>query len=244
MPTTYIDDTKVFLKVGEDMRYPPETINPHLVKTEVAGVPNEALKRVFDQLKMTREEFASTIEVRANPHPEHTPAQHDNAIKRAVDVFFQRTGSSWDEAKATAKAELKRVETDLETQANLKEVPAHYSSIVGTFQQFPAEQKMAALDKLVEQQDGPTLAAILNAPLLVTGLEPSQRDAMKAKMLLKVNPQGVALRDALRNALARLEAASIAKIFGAQKLLEGTDRFNKAKANADSLADRTYRRGF
>ncbi|HEY0013180.1 MAG TPA: hypothetical protein VGB79_10055 [Allosphingosinicella sp.] len=228
--------------IGSILPQPPEQLHPAQINFAKFG-DHPVLKQASDALGMAWEGIGSIDKLRANPHPEDRPATHARKVRQAVTEFGNAWAQRADGAKAALKAEHRRVEAELETAANLKANERHFGAIVGTFQGLNPGAKAQALDQLIEQGDGPTLATLIDAPLFVTGLTAEQRDAIKMRLLTKVNPAGVALRDQLAKALAKMEAASMASIDAQMKLNTGTDRFDRKSREVEELATRA-RSGF
>ena len=221
---------------------PPEQLHPAQINHAAFG-DNAALKRASECLGFAWEGLASIDTLRASPHPEDKPATHARKVRQSVDMFDSAWAGRWDGAKAALKDEQRRIEGALERAANLKPVPHHFDAITSTFHNMNPGQRAQALDELVEQGDGPTLATLVEAPLFVTGLTAEQRDGIKLRLYRKVDPVGLALRDQVAKALGKMEAASIACIHARAKLREGTDRFDKLAKDADEVATKA-RSGF
>ena len=197
---------------------------------------NAALKAASDGLGYLFEGQHSLNELRANANPEHTPARHAKVVADAIDNFSRNAATRLESAKTTLKAEQRRLDSELEAAANLKPVPHHFGAIVGTFQQMRPEQRASALNELIEQQDGPTLQALVEASTVLTGLTPEQRATIKLRLVSRINPAGLALSQQVGKALAKLEAASIANINGQMQLRQDTDRFASQTRQAETVA--------
>jgi len=221
---------------------PPEQLHPAQIAHAEFG-DNPALKRASETLAFAWEGLASIDKLRASPHPEDKPATHARKVRQNVDGFDHAWATRWDGAKAELQAEYRRVESDLERTANLTPVESRFSAIVGTLQGMTPGQKAEALDRLIADQDGPTLATVIEAPLFLTGITVEQRDSIKLRLFNAINPAGVALREQLAKSLAKMETASIACIKIRAKLREGTDRFDKATKVAEDVANKA-RSGF
>ncbi|MEJ7776457.1 MAG: hypothetical protein WKF52_03520 [Sphingomicrobium sp.] len=213
----------------------PEQVHPAQINFSNHG-NNSVLKGASDTLDFAWNKLGAIRELRNQPNPEFTPAKHDRTVREAVDVFDREWGSRWDAAKAALKTELSRVEGQLERTANLRSNDKHFNSIVGTFQAMNPAERQEALGELIEQQDGPTLAALLEAPALVSGIKADQREAIKVQLFSRADPANYALRGQLDKALDKFEAASLAAIRYRQALREGTDRFDKRVAEAAERA--------
>lgn len=221
---------------------PPEQLHPAQISHAEFG-DNPALKRASDCLGFAWEGLASINTLRASPHPEDKPATHARKVRQSLDGFDHAWAGRWDGAKAALKDEQRRVETELERAANLKPVAHHFDAITSTFHNMKGGQRSKALDELVEQGDGPTLATLIEAPLFVTGLTPEQRDGIKLRLYRTVDPAGLALRDQVAKALEKMEAASLACIRARAGLRDGTDRFDKLAKAAEDVASKA-RTGF
>ena len=197
---------------------------------------NPALKNASDAFGYTWEGQAAINELRTKPDPEHTPARHARVVTEAINSFSHNAALKLQNAKDVLKAELAKVEKDLEIAANLKPVSHHFDAITSTFHNMNAGQRAAALDQLINDADGPSLAALIEAPLFVTGLRAEQRDSIKIRLYAKINPVGLALTGQLTKALAKYEDASIANIRGQGLLRDGTDRFAHKSNEARAIA--------
>ena len=131
------------------------------------------------------------------------------------------------------------MDSDLAASANLKVVPHQFDAITATFHAMNASQKAQALDGLIAEQDGPTLAALIEAPGFVTGLQPEQRANLKSRIFRRANPEAFRLREQVGKALRKFDAASLPNIAGINALLAGTDRYDNATRHAEAVAQRT-----
>ena len=197
---------------------------------------NQALKAASDANGYLWEGQAALNELRQQPNPEHSPAQHCRVVREALNSFSDNGAAKLQRAKDGLKSELARVEADLEKAANLKPDSDLKSAVIGTFQGMRPEQRSAALDTLINEGDGPTLAILINTSTVLTGLSPEQRNSIKLRLYSKVNPAGLALSQQLTKALAKAEAGSLANINGQALLRADTDRFSKKNDEARAIA--------
>jgi hypothetical protein len=196
---------------------------------------NSALKRAHEVSGSFWDRLNALHEYRVNRNPEVEPAVHARKVAKLVEEFGRERASQWDSVKADLKRERGRVEDELKRGANLKANLAHFNAIVGTFGTLSPEQRMAAIDQAISEGDGPTLATLLEAPSLVTGLTAEQRESIKVRTYERASPSGHALLKQLEKALVRAEAASIAAITATQKLAQGTDRYDRHVEQAKAL---------
>lgn len=220
----------------------PEQLHPGQIPFAEFG-DNPALKQASEALGYAFDNLATIDKLRGNPNPEHTPARHARVVREAIDGFDDAWAHKGDSAKAALNAELRRVEGDLERKANLKPIDKYANAILGTFQALNDGQRAQELDHLIETADGPTLATLLEAPKLVTNINAERAENLKMRLYLKVNPEGVALRDQLKRSLAKYEAASLACLGARAKLRDGVDRFSARAKEAEALATKA-RAGF
>lgn len=213
----------------------PEQLHSGQFPYEGPWGENSALKHAHQTSGSFWERLNALHEYRTTRNPEVEPAVHARKVARLVEEFGRERASQWDSVKADLKRERGRVEDELKRGANLKANVAHFNAIVGTFGSLPPEKRMAAIDQAIAEADGPTLATLLEAPSLVTGLTAEQREAIKARAYERANPNGHALLKQLEKALVRSEAASIAAISATQKLAQGTDRYDRKVEQAKAL---------
>jgi hypothetical protein len=207
---------------------------------------NAALQRASNALKFAYDEGNAINHLRANPHDEDRAATHDRKVRERVDGFDRTFAQNFDGARADIQSELRRTEADLEQKAGLKANPAWSTAIVGTIQHMSPSERNQAVADLIEQGDHATLATLMDAPLLVSKLTAEQRDSIKTRVFMKVDPKGLALRDQLANALIKLDAASIASLTMRERLRAGTgpgEWKDRAKSAAVHNAATNLRRG-
>ena len=228
---------------GAGNSQPHESLHPGQIPPHTEHGDDPALKEASEALAYGGNMTAQIDNLRATPNPEHSPARHARVVREAIDGFDHAWAVKWDGAKASLKARLRNVEADLEKAANLKPDGDYRNAILGKFDNMTQADKAKWLGKLIETQNGPVLATLLKAPELVTEIGEQQRESLKLELMLKVNPAGVALRDALSVALAKMEKASIASIHARAALRDGTDRFTAKTKAAEDLANKA-RTGF
>ena len=200
---------------------PPEAMHPGQIDYASFG-DNAALKRASDALQYGWNEALAINTLRANPHDEDRAATHDRKVCERVDAFDRSFAETFDNANADLKAELRAVEAELERKAGLKPNPAHFDAITASFHGMKPELRMATISDLIAQGDHASLATLIEAPLFLTGLTAEVRDAIKTRVLNKVDPQAVALSDQLKLAIERMDNASYASLPMRAQLRAGT----------------------
>lgn len=243
------------LSVGNDVNLPaPDGSLPRVFGLNAEGAPqasewlhpdgydyagfndNAAIKRASDNGKWAGDQLASIDNLRANPHPEDTPARHARKVREKLDSFNHAWAEKWDGTKAGLKAELNSVDTALEQKAGLKSNPAHFDAITAAFHGMKPEVRSRTLSELVEQGESAALATLMEAPLFLTGLSAEQRDSIRIRVLTKVDPAGLKLRDQLAKVMDRWEEASLAGIRDSGRLRQGTDSYDAKTKAAEAVA--------
>jgi hypothetical protein len=204
---------------------------------------NAVLKKASQTSGSMWERLNALHDLRVGRNPEDEPAVHARKLSRLIEDGSRDWASQWDGVKADLKRERSRVESELQRAANLKVNPDYRNAIVGVFSGLKPEERTAAIQQAVAEGDGGTIAVLLEAPTMVTGLTAEQRAAIKAQSYERANPANHALLKQLDKALVRAEAASIAAIDATMKLASGTDRFNKKVEQAKAL-EQKVRSGF
>lgn len=197
---------------------------PHsaLHRDQFAG-DNAAIKLMADTVGGAWEVGNTINELRANPNPEHRAATHDRVVREKVESERSKFIGKFERAKAGLVAELKRVEGDLQTKSGLKANPVHFDAITAAFHGMKPAQRVETINELIEQGDHASLATLIEAPLFLTGLNAEQRDAIKQKVYLKVDPKGVELRDYLNVCIERADNAANASVIMFGQLQAGTE---------------------
>lgn len=224
---------------------PPEVLHPGQIDYANFG-NNAALKQASDALQHGWNEALAINNLRANPHDEDRAATHDRKVRERVDGFDRSFAEKFDNANAGLKAELRAVEAELERKAGLKSNPAHFDAITAAFYSMKPGQRMATINELIEQGDNASLATLIDAPLFLTGLTADVRDAIKLRVLHKVDPQGLSLSNQLKLAIERMDNAANASLTMRAQLRAGTgqgewkERAKQAavRAAADNFAKR------
>jgi hypothetical protein len=197
---------------------------PHsaLHRDQFAG-DNAAIKLMADTVGGAWEVGNTINELRANPNPEHRAATHDRVVREKVESERTKFIDKFERAKDGLAAELKRVESDLLTKSGLKSNPVHFDAITAAFHGMKPAQRVETINELIEQGDHTSLATLIEAPLFLTGLNAEQRDAIKQRVYLKVDPKGVELRDYLNVCIERADNAANASVIMFGQLQAGAE---------------------
>lgn len=198
---------------------PPEDLHPGNVEGD-----SPALKGANGTLQQIWDGAAALNEQRANPDPEHRAATHDRIMREANDAFERNSIAKLDSAFAALKAELADEEADLADKAGLKPDTTWRFAVVGTIHDMRnAGDQAAAINGMIEQGDHASLAALIDAPLVATGLTAEVRDSIKPRVFLKVDAQAVSRIEQLKLAVERFDKAMNAAPGMFAKLRAGTE---------------------
>lgn len=216
---------------------PPHTIHEAHIEYEAFG-SNPALKGGHDALKFIRETYVADNTFRGAQDPEHRAARHDRLVAERVEGSQRTAEQRLGTAMGNLRAEWQRVERELTDKAGLKTDPKWMNAVVGTMHDLPNDGARAqAVAAMIERGDNASLAALLEAPEFVTKLPPELRDGIKGRVLEKADPVAFRLRNALLNAMAKIEAAGNDSVPMFARLRAGTEP-GAAKARAEMAAAR------
>lgn len=202
-----------------------EALHPGNFQAEGPWGENSALKRAHNAANSNYSKANALIELRDNRVDDLTV--HCRKVRDGVERWARERADNWQDAKDELKRERVRVEDSLKAKANLKTNPALLNATLGTFQSMSAQQRAGAIEELLTEGAGPVLAILAETPGVLTGLSKEQRDGIVVRAYEKADPASYALLQELDKSLVRAERASLAGIATTQKLLAGTDRFDK-----------------
>lgn len=194
--------------------------------------------------KRYAERYVEGREADHTPDEEHRAARHDRETRELAD----QTQADYNEKVTRAESELARAHADVEKRltekAGLKADPAWRNTVVGVFYDMPNDgARSSSIADLIEQGDHASLAALIEAPLVVTKLPAAVRDTIKERVFAKIDAQGVKLRDALALAQTRLSNAHLASFAIFDKLRANT-HIGAAKDRAAKAAARNMAANF
>ncbi len=181
------------------------------------------LKTLADALDYGRTEGLSINQFRTNPHEEDRASTHDRKVRERVDGFQRNFVVKFDNALASVKTALQRVEDGIAEKAGLKPNMAIANLTVGTLQGMKNDgERMAAVNEMVDDGDYETLATLMAVPRFATQLPREFLNGLRERVFAKVDPQGFELRDHLKVVLERADKASFASLDMFHDLRSGT----------------------
>lgn len=121
---------------------------------------------------------------------------------------FAEIDSAIGESRNLLAGEAKRLCDALTDKANFKPDPTMKAMVVGTFQQMRPEQRGAAVGKLIEEGDGPTLAILASVSGVYTGLGDEVKNTIADRVYRKTDAKLFGQLEDVRANLVRLTVAS------------------------------------
>ena len=232
MATKIIEETDTLART---FAQPAEAFHPEQIN--YADFDNSpALKRASDTLGYAWDKLAAIDELRPNRSPLDTPASHGRKVASAVDSFSHEWGTRWDAARAGVMAELKTVDAQLDEAAGLKPNARFESAICGTFHMMTPAERAKAIADMIADGDTATLATLIDAPSVTTGLTAEVRGSIRERILRAKAPRLLAKREALTKAETKLQNAANRALPIVAGLRAGTDRHEARIKSAEAVA--------
>lgn len=209
--TTYVDTVQPIFPIvrnqeGQLVHQTPEALHPANIKGNSGAA--EYARQVMASTSQSLARF-NTMWVR-----------RDEKLHGEVKNF--KLGE-FDNAKADFKKEIKRIEDGLIEKANLKPNAAYITAICGVFHSMKPEQRANAVRELVEAGDGPTLAVLDEAPIVLTGLSREVHATIRPQIFAKTDPNGFAQLNMERANYDKVEAALNARVIALGKFAQKPD---------------------
>lgn len=194
----------------------PEQLSPHYI----TGEGNAADK--------ARRAMIAVSSALASLNTKYVKGAPD--FERSLEAAYRETiGPALEQARASAKAEAGELDKALSEQTGFKVDPSMRALVVGTFQSLSPNDRVAAIDKLIEEGDGGTLAVLSELSPVLTKLPDEVRGGIKPRLFSKSDAGTFKrLQDAQRN-LARLEAGSVASANAYARFSAPQNHFASAK---------------
>lgn len=179
---------------GEFTHQIPEAFHSGLIRGE--GEANERTKNSLDAVSRKLTEL-NLNRVKLDPN-------HANVVASG----FAEINSAIGESRNLLTGEAKRLSDALSEKASFKPDPAMKAIVVGTFQSMRPEQRGAAVGKLIEEGDGPTLAILASVSGVYTGLGDEVKNTIADRVFRKTDAKLFGQLEDVRANLVRLTVAS------------------------------------
>jgi hypothetical protein len=161
---------------------------------------------------------------------------HGRKVASAVANFVQEWDTRWDGARAGIASALKATEAQLDEAAGLKPNSRFESAICGTFQMMTPSERAKAVSDLIDAGETETLATLIDAPSVVTGLAPDIHGSIRERVLRVKALRQLALRGELVKAESKLQNAANRLLPIVAALRSGTDRHEARIKSAEAVA--------
>lgn len=201
-----------------------ECFNPEYIPADQAQ-QYPALNSVRNAMAENFKRFNTLNERRITPDRRLTETANRLEIARLAEGVEKGVHERLKNARSTLNTGIAQARTEVDTAANLK-ADEYASEIRAAFKAMKPGERAEALTAAVEAEDRQTLAAILNAPTITTGVPDDLRAALKEQFFRKVAPAQMAKLDAHLTADRRLRACEDIGVTQATRFFEGTENYN------------------
>lgn len=167
-----------------------------------------------------------------SPNPTETTARHASRVAEAGKKVQQRVAVVWDHINELGQDGTVSIQQRITETANLR--PNEFAQeIRASVREMKPEGRRDVLHHAVKNGDAATVAALVNAPSVVTGLDAQYADRMKQAYIEQHAPKETAALTALSDTMSTaFSAASAAK----QSAREATDPQYIAKIQREAEA--------
>lgn len=181
--------------------------------------------------------------------PTRTPEAHEKRVAQAAKELERDIERVTDQANEHHRRAHLQIEEMLEKKVNL--VPNEYASeFRAIFRGMETQERLSLIQELVDNNDGPQLAAILKAPKVLTGLTGEQQAQFQQMLYNRHAGEEVKARDTLHNtfsstlsavqqarrtSMALTDSQKLARIEAGERAAnEAETRFKESKFEAAS----------
>lgn len=213
-----------------------ESYHPDQVSPDYEG--NNAIKFTRNVLKAFSDNVLYLDELRVNRSPMDTPATHAKKVAKAVDDAQRNITPSVTNARNAIAGEIKSIDAELDAAAGLKANPRFENAVLARFQSMKPADHAGAIDKMIAAGDMASLATLIDAPAIVSGIDTGLQSTIRDRVLRKIAPGKLAERAELVKADGKLQVAFNRSLGDFDRLKAGCNRFDAAVAAAEALANR------
>lgn len=211
-------------------------------KAEALG-NNTTANRLLAEVNRLRSGAEALDNVRQRRSPLDTPEAHALKVGRLAKKFEAETLATLNRSLAILGEGLKDVGGRIDRKVNLTP-DAFASEIRAAFRSLDREAKTDLLGRLVKENRGPELAAIVKAPGILTGISDQERQAYEKAIIAQNAPDELdeqqALQGVWEEALAANNAATqLAKAFVDPGKLAAIESADAAAAEAGAAFDQS-----
>ena len=181
---------------GEFIHQIPEAFHSGYIKGD--GEANERTRSNFDGIARTLT-YVNVGRIKLDPN-----------YSNNVNSSFREIGNAIAESRTLLTNEAKRLTDSLIEKSGFKADPTMKAVVIGTFQAMRPEDRAVAIAKLVDQNDGGTLAILDSVSGVYSGLSDELKATIRPRAFAKADPHMFARLEDTRFNLSRVEGASIA----------------------------------
>ncbi len=176
--------------------------------------------------------------LRQTADPTATEAAHIIRVNQSTELAMAKIGRSYDTARRALDADEQALRAEINNAARLTPT-AHAPEIRAVIRSLPEGERYSAILKAMQEGDAATMAAVLDAPGITSGLSDQQRDNLKAMHVNRVAPDQLKRLEAVTKARSRVlesfdAALGLSDVLGAKQHAE---QIKKAQAEAKHAAD-------
>lgn len=175
------------------------------------------LQTTAQWLTEARQVWEGINQARMVPDPSLTEDAHILRVNKVAEAGINRIGKGFDRARtALATAEAGYM-AEVDAAARLAPT-AHASEIRAVVRALPEQERYATLIGAMNTGDSATLAAVLSAPGITSGLTDEQVGNLRTMYRRKVAPDALASLEAVRKAQIKIMAAFDQVLVGSDDL--------------------------
>lgn len=154
-----------------------------------------------------RERAVALDAVHSSRNPLVTPAAHALNVAKLGRTLDKETTAALNRTIADVSSRREGIDRRIADKVNLRP-DAFASEIRIAFRALPAAERLPLVSRMIEEKRGPELAAILDAPTLLTGLTAEQSSAFRLQMMSTHAAAELAEMEQLEEALEALFVAA------------------------------------
>ena len=182
------------------------TLHPGFAGTKEHGDDVPAGLGTFERwLGEARDTIGQVNEVRRTPDPALTENAHVLAVAEAGEAALSRIVKGYDVARQSLEQAERGYQEAISRASRLQPGP-HAAEVRAVIRAMEPAERYAAVLGAMEANDTATLAAVMDAPGITSGLTDEQRDNLRAMWVRKVAPRESAHLEAVQKAQRRLLA--------------------------------------
>lgn len=168
---------------------------------------HQAVRQMRSEVESVRRQAEGLDSVNIKRRPVDTPAAHTMRVAKRARAFDKQVTASVQRASQAYRAAIRDVEGRITERVNLK--PDAFASEIRTaFRALDDEARHELILTLIEENRGPELAAIVDAPSVLTGISDDRKRRYKEAAIQKHAAEELAEQELVNNAFNEMCAAS------------------------------------